>query len=304
MPTITDNSFTRDSNNMRCERLSSIQSSFSDVQSLISAPASIVTWAEDCYDVFMGLWSQSDLESNVGEGATLDANLKAAAMAQAYQNARNLALSIYKEEPVRLRDFGFDLPYPLAKNDKIARVKKVLETHSLHVAAGITNLIPENIITKLTNAKNDYETALSAQENQQNKARYANFQLSNKFSTDNSVLFLLKSWWISFMGKNDVRISMIGMVNPNTSGGRGHRVNPPEDLNFDDSTKTVRWTPVSKATSYKLEISSDGNIFKGVYSGADNFFIFKTALSGKLYLRCKGRNLNGYGEYSSVLEVG
>jgi hypothetical protein len=52
MSVIFDNSFTKDSNATRTARLLTIQSNFATIQPELAAPASIATWAEDCYDVY------------------------------------------------------------------------------------------------------------------------------------------------------------------------------------------------------------------------------------------------------------
>jgi len=142
MPTIVDNNFTVDSHAMRAERLNAIQTEFDAIQAELAAPAAIATWAEDCYDAYMEIWSNSGTESYEQEGATLDAFNKGNLMEEEYQNARNLALTLYDDDETKLKEFGFHLVYPTDRQNQIARVESVLDTHAKHVTAGITHVLP------------------------------------------------------------------------------------------------------------------------------------------------------------------
>ncbi len=59
-----------DPNGIRVERLIAIQSNFDSVQPDLQAPANIVTWAEDCYDVYSNLLAVSGLEMSESDTAT------------------------------------------------------------------------------------------------------------------------------------------------------------------------------------------------------------------------------------------
>lgn len=78
---------------------------------------------------------------------------------------------------------------------------------------------------------------------------------------------------------------------------------PPENFNYDASTRKVSWSSVLNSTSYLLQSSIDSKTFKKIYSGSDNYFVFESSNFMKIYLRCCARNSNGYGPFSQILEV-
>jgi hypothetical protein len=95
----------------------------------------------------------------------LDFNNKLALMEEEYQNVRVLAYSIYEDLPDYFKDYGFETAFPDKRDDKFIRVNDVLKTYSRHVAAAITPLLPSAVLTRLTNAKNDFQAALDNQDN-------------------------------------------------------------------------------------------------------------------------------------------
>ncbi len=228
MPIIKNNNVTHDTFNERAERLSAIQGNLTSIQSELQAPAYIITWAENCYDLFMDLHALSGYHRGRNEGNTLNVNNKARVMEVEYQNVKTLALSIYRDDRVNLKDFGFDEPYPIRTNEKVPRINKVLQANERHIAAGVTNLLPDSLITRLMDAKNDFEAALLERDNNKTESEHTLAELKKRFDDDTAILQELRAWWYIKMGKNDARITMLEMVNP-ASGGRKRKKKIPKE---------------------------------------------------------------------------
>ena len=159
MPIIVNNNFANDTYNVRSERLAAIQGNFASMQPELNAPDYIETWAESCYDNFAQAWELSGVEDDQSQSATLDFNNKLDLMEEEYQNAKLLGTTIYRNNAKFLKDFGFDTKFPDLRGEKINKARKVLVTHQEHVDAGISPLIPQAVIDRLTDAVEDAEAA-------------------------------------------------------------------------------------------------------------------------------------------------
>ena len=303
MPIVVDNNFKRDTYGIRAERLNAIQGNLASFQPVINAQPPIVTWSTDCYDVFTQMVAVAGVEMNESEGASLNVQMKSEIMEEEYQNAKILANSIYRDEPVRLKEFGFDSAFPDHRNDKIARVKKVLETAERHDANSIPTLLPATIITRLTNAKLAYEAALQVQDKERSDAKYAVSELSKQFEKDTKILQDLRSWTYAMIGKQDPRMGLIGMVNPGTGGNSGPVPAAPTNLSVDIATMVFSWDPILEGdvSSYILQSSIAGIEWQTIYSGTDNFVTYVPPEAGLKMYRALGRNQNGIGVASSVI---
>jgi len=219
MPIIRNNNFSKDSYGARAERLNGIQGSFANIQPELQAPAHIAEWAVDCYDVYMHLWASSGGDRNSIRGRTMDSVQKCALMEKEYQNLRTLAGTIYRDYPVFYKDFGFATVFPKSKNNKIAHVEILLETHARLIAEGLTRFLPELFINRLIAAKEAYTAALLTQVSYKFTARHSKAEFDGLFARDTAILQEIRGWWYVTLGKNDERITMLEMVNPD-SGGR------------------------------------------------------------------------------------
>jgi hypothetical protein len=214
MDVIRNNNFTDDTYGTRVERLIAIEGNFASVQPFLQAPAHIADWAVDCQTVFSDVLATSGVEINFGESSTMTVVAKESILTEEYQKTRYLAYSIYKDLPDYFKDYGFDLAFPLRKVEKLNRVDNVLKTYARHSADGVTPLLPDLIISRLTDARNNYELAMNDQSEQKSIARHAVTLTSARFDSDTKMLIELKAWWYAMMGKSDPRITIIGMVNP------------------------------------------------------------------------------------------
>lgn len=305
MPIITDNSFSRDSYSTRAERLIAIQSNFDSVQPDLNAPANIVAWAEDCHDVFSALWAEANAEEGESKGATLDSQEKGAAMDDAYQRAKTIAETLYRDDEKNFDEFKFDLPYPIKRNDRVARVDTVLNAHAHHIEKGITHLIPANIISQLEDTRADFVESIGEQDAERSDAYVATANLQERFKDDTRLLQDLRNWWYTMMGKNDPRITLIGMVNPDVGGGGGSDTPvpaAPTNLVYNPAVPNFTWDPVAGATSYEFQHKTDAATeWNIIYTGPDTTLLHADPV-GDYVARVRGRNDGGFGEFSTELE--
>ena len=300
MPIVVDNNFGKDSYNIRAERLNAIQGNLETFQPVLNAPPAIITWAEDCYDIFTQKLTDAGVEMNESEGASLDVETKAALMEEEYQNAKILANSIYREDPVNLKDFGFDSAFPDRRNDKIARVNKVLEVHTRHETALLTTLLPDAIITRLTDAKTAYEAALQVQDKERTDARHAVAELSKHFENDTKKLQDLRAWAYAMLGKQDPRMGLIGMVNPGTGGG-GNVPAAPTNLQYDQITGRISWESTPEATSFKVMVAFESEEFLEIYSDVETETYYIPPSSPSTFIiHVFARSAAGYGDFATL----
>ena len=85
------------------------------------------------------------------------------------------------------------------------------------------------------------------------------------------------------------------------TGSTPGTLEPPTGISFTLANMTIRWSPVTNATSYATEISDDdGANYTEIYAGTDNQFIFDGAYEGNLKLRVRARNAGGFSDYSDT----
>ena len=79
---------------------------------------------------------------------------------------------------------------------------------------------------------------------------------------------------------------------------------PPVMIGYRPGDFVISWGAVENATSYELEYSPDGSAWIVAYTGSDDAVQYIPAVEGWAYFRCRARNSNGYGEFSTVLKAG
>jgi len=304
MPVIQNNDFANDTHGSRAERLNAIQGNFASIQPDLQAPANIADWADDCYDVYSQILANSGVEASESEGATLDATLKGDLMEEEYQNARTLGIALYVDNPVKLKDFNFETVFPDSRNNKIARVDQVLETNTRHIADGISPVLPTTIIDRLTDAKDDYVAALKVQDKERADAREAVADLKERFDSDTKMLQKLRAWFYAMLGKQDPRIDLVGMVNPQSGGGGTPTPVPaaPTNLVYHPEVPSITWDPVVGATSYEVQHKTDSATeWNIIYTGTDTNLLHGDPV-GDYVARVRSRNSGGFSDFSNELE--
>ncbi|MDT3738662.1 MAG: fibronectin type III domain-containing protein [Candidatus Kapabacteria bacterium] len=302
MPVVVNNNFAQDTYGMRTERLIAIQGNFTMIQPALQSPAHIATWAEDCFDVYSNLLALSGLEMNESEGATAIVAEKVDALEEAYQNVKFIGTSIYTDMPNILKEYEFETAFPQSRDDMFRRVDTVILAFNEHTTEGVTPLIPQTLITGLTVAREELKTAIDTQDKERFDARHAVTVASERFVEDTKKLKQLKSWTFVMLGKQDDRVNLIGMVNPDTGGNSGPVPAAPTNLTVDISTMVFSWDPVEgNITSYQLMASVAGVEWIEIYSGSDNFVHFIPTSENYHQYKIRGRNENGFGNYSLLL---
>ena len=301
MPVVVDNVFSRDTYGMRSERLIAIQSNFASIQPELSAPAEVATWSDDCYNVYSNLLALSELETNESEGLTVVVAEKEAALDEMYQYVKGMGLTIYKDMPKLIQDYGFEFQYPIRRSEKLKFADKVIQCYDRNVIDLVTPLIPALMITRLQNARDEFYTALGNQDKERSDARHAVAVLSEQFERDTQKLNELKLWSFAMLGKDEPRMGLIGMVNPGT-GSSGAVPVAPTNLTVDLATMVFSWDAVAvNISSYILQTSIAGEDWETIYSGTDNFVKYVPPTFGLKMYRVLGHNSNGIGVASAIM---
>ena len=305
MPVVVNNNFSQDTYGMRTERLIAIQENFDSVQPDLQAPAHIVAWAEDCYDVYSNLLAVSGLEMSESETATAIVAESVAALESAYQNVRYIGTSIYADNMKIQNEYSFNEEFPASRDDMFRRVDKVALAYDKHTDEGLTPLIPANLISRLATAASDLREALGNQDKERFEARRAVTDVSERFVADSKILNELKSWAYVMFGKNDDRLTLIGMVNPQSGGGGGSTTPvpaAPTNLVYNPAVPSITWDPVAGATSYEVQHKTDAATeWNIIYTGTDTNLLHADP-DGDYVARVRGRSDGGFGEFSTELE--
>ncbi len=306
MSVFFDNVFSRDNNATRTARLLTIQQNLASIQSELNAPAHIVTWAATCYDAYINLTAQAGLEANQVEGATAVLLEKEALLDDEYQNVKFIASTIYKDLPDYLKDYGFDLPYPIKRHDKEKRIEEVLKAYQLHDSNSVTPILPEALMDRLQDAFDDFKDAAGVQFLEQSEARHAYTQAQNRYVSDTKMLNELKGWWYAMLGKKDGRIVLIGMVNPDYSGS-GSTPTPtptlpaPSYISYNSDTYYFTWGAVPNAESYEFQYREESNpTWLSLNAGIATNFLHADP-PGDYIARVRGIAGTTMGEWSSEL---
>ena len=300
MATILNNNFTNDSYGLRLERLATIQSNLGTIQPELGAPAEIVTWAATCFDNFSNLITQKDAEMSESDAATLQSTEKGRILEEEFQNCRTFYTTFLKSQPFRLQELKLDVEFPTERQMKIKKAEHILEIDERQTGEGVTPNLPAGLKARLINAIEEYRVALNAQDVESEQASYAVLKVNQAFETDTEMLQKLRSWWYIILGKRDPRISIIGMVNPETGGRPSKKLNAPTNLVFNYSSKTLWWDAVENATSYQLQWF-DGTDFVEIYSGSDDHYEY-TPPDGLNKFKVRARNDAGYSPWSDELQ--
>ena len=262
MPVVVNNNFSQDTYGMRTERLIAIQENFDSVQPDLQAPAHIVAWAEDCYDVYSNLLAVSGLEMSESETATAVVAESVAALESAYQNVRYIGTSIYADNMKIQNEYSFNEEFPASRDDMFRRVDKVALAYDKHTDEGLTPLIPANLISRLATAASDLREALGNQDKERFEARRAVTDVSERFVADSKILNELKSWTYVMFGKNDDRLTLIGIVNPQSGGGGGTptpTLVAPSYISYNSDTYYFTWGAVPNAESYEFQYREESS---------------------------------------------
>lgn len=303
MPVILDNNFAKDTYGVRTERLIAIQGNFASIQPELQAPAHIESWAEDCFDVYSNLLAVSGLEMGESETATAIVAEKVDALMEAYQNVRYIGTSIYLNNQNIVNEYGFNEAFPEKRDDMFRRIDKVLLAYSKHTTEGLTPLIPSTLITRLTLVRDEMQTAIANQDKERFEARRAVTDASERFVSDTKYLIELKSWAYVMFGKQDDRLTLIGMVNPQSGSGSTPVPVPPAPTNliYHSEVPSITWDPVVGATSYEVQHKTDAATeWNIIYTGTDTNLLHADP-PGEYNVRIRARNDGGFGEFSAIL---
>ncbi|OGU58328.1 MAG: hypothetical protein A2X64_09930 [Ignavibacteria bacterium GWF2_33_9] len=77
----------------------------------------------------------------------------------------------------------------------------------------------------------------------------------------------------------------------------------PSNFNWSVNTYLFTWDSVVNATSYQIEMSTNGIDWSELWTGAETSFNYHPETSGTFYFRCRARNSGGYGPYCNSIEV-
>jgi hypothetical protein len=301
MDIILDNNFSGDSLGRRAVRLQAMQANFAGLQPILNMPAVYTTWAADCHDVFMDLWTSSDAERGEKEGAYAELRTEIEDLTTLYADIRLVIIARYQDDPDNLKDYELDRAFPNARKGKVERVRNIVKISKKHEAEGDPNALPQSMIDSLNNACDAVEAGYDTALLEKVDAREATDNLWNRFDSDTEKLREIYSWTRVIIGRYDLRFELLGMVPSKKRTGGQPGV--PQNLAYDMGSGQFSWDAVDTATSYQLAYRAIGsNDWEEAYKGADTSVTFDPG-NGEWEFRVRARNEHGYGDWSVLIAV-
>lgn len=305
-----DNSFVSDTIAIRLARLQSIQSNHTNVETWCgTVPNDISQWMAVCYTEYSSIVGSAEVENLGAQAATALLREKRTALRKELLTAKQYIQSFFASDDVHRKAYGLENEMP-SKADELRTVAgTVLQVHADHVTANITHRMPDALATRLQTAHTDLTDAQDTHSKENAEKRQARAAEQDRFDSDTRMLRKLLALWHAAIGDTDERIAFIGMVNVQTGGNSGQPGAPV--LTFNNDAKTLTITPDAnrpEATSYNVQYrttvpNADWNDFT---TGATTTVPLtdERITTGTAYqFRARARNANGYGEWSSTINV-
>lgn len=319
MTSLKHNSFTKDSQKQRLERLRIIEEQYQ--QSIVLMPGiheEVALWMRTCYSEYNAMVHNNSKSSSESSSLTVLRKQHHATLRSALLLAKEQIHSGYAHDEVRKRSFALKGKLPTNKDALMRLGKEVLRLSELHKEEGITHHISDALSQRLDSAIAQMQTALELSTESASAKKSSFGEEQSRFESDTRMLKRLLGDWHADVGYNDASILSIGMVNSKKGGNSGQPGSP--ELILEPEQSLLRLLPNSKRpapTSYALEYRllnstaapttnmSDEN-WQEFYTGNASqlpYPLLPLRSGARYQLRARARNANGYGNWSAVVEV-
>lgn len=252
-----NNSFTKDSINVRLYRLMRLQNNIALYSAELGLSQSLVTWANSCYTNF----SQAVTDARVADGEAKDSTIllhdKFAVATVHYQKAKELIIALLKQSndsKFLYASYGVNKTTPISYNGLVEAVETFAETNARLVAAGDPRVISQVVVQNMVAAKNNLLAEMEKAGIKQRKSTVA-YQTQHSLEQKDTpnLRFILKTA-VLIWGNNDPRLRDIGFV-PKSQIWTPMDGGLPEPANFAyvPASVSFTWDTVQKATAYRIE---------------------------------------------------
>jgi len=274
MAQLKNNDLTKESIENRLYRLLRMQNNIDTHAAELGITGPVLSWGQNCYDVFSGAITASTVEAGESKDATIIVREKFAEAKDYYQKAKDILIAYldqYKPDEILLASYRVDRPTPRKYLDLTEAIDVFEETHNRLVAAGDDRVIAQAIIDELVARGNDFKTELDNAGIEQRESDVAYQEQHTIFNADTEKLRLVLSLACMIWGDDDPKLKDLGFVPSSevwTPGGGGEQLptpGPPENLQIEimpDGKIKFFWdsplTGVPEYCNFYLEIVDTG----------------------------------------------
>lgn len=226
-----------------------------------------------------------------------------AALGERYQILKDILMSRYQDDNESLKVYGITPVTPRTHSERIDASENLIEGNQRMTTLTDPLALPSAMITSLsdlvTEAKEKFYTAGI----ERRESEVATAALISLYDADSKKLRALYNWVIAHWGKYDPRLIDLGFVTANDNTG-GTKPPIPINLAYNSSSHLLTWDNVEEATSYQLvsKLTGSTNEWEELYTGDLPECVF-TQASGDWSFKVRSRNSNGYGDWSTILDV-
>lgn len=300
---IENNSFSGDTYNVRSTRLNQLQGNIDTYSTELQIPADLLTWAQSSHDNWTAAWSESDIEQGEKKLAYQESSEAFADLSERYQTLKDLLIVRYGQENKAIALYGLQgqTPREIGQLEHSAQV--MIDANTQQLAAGDTNALPQTMMDNLQTLVDTAETKHRAAKTEAMEADRETDTLVALYNTDANNLRLIYNWIVAFWGKKNPQLLALGFALPKERGSN-NRPAVPTGLAYDLATTTASWNAVADATSYQLAYrATDGEEeWQVAFEGQETSVAFNPG-SGDWMFRVRARNVHGFGEFSSPIDV-
>jgi hypothetical protein len=309
---LTDNSFTRDDDDTRRERLVLFSANIGDYSVEFGLTPARLALAEGALDAWDTAVSDATRESGETHEATEELKKAFDEAKEYYVAAKDHLLAIIYEisKPDRVIDaYGFNKDTPRTYDGLCSALITWVNTHAKMVAALDPRVVNATVIATLTAHQVNLDTLKRGRAKEKDDEVDAWAAKSSLFDAHSKLLDFIFTDACLTWGKDDSNLRLLGFVPSSEIWTPGGGVNPeigiPEDLASEIIGADVRvfWHAVVGADEYQLSHTMHPPLFLQLYEGAETEFLHVSPDAGTHYYKVRTKVGDTYGEWSEQIEV-
>jgi len=306
------NSFSRDTEGERTERLIAFSGNIGDVAVELGLPADKLAASEGALDVWEDVLSASTREAGEAQEATEELNKVIKAAYDYYVGAKAHLMAVINE--IEYPDkiiiaYGFDDDAPTDCKGLRNALKVWIDEHAVLAGEGDPRIVNDTIIAKLTEHYDKLEAFFRLRLKEKDEAIRATETKRAVYTQHSKLLSFVHSLACLTWGDDDSRLRLIGMV-PSSEvhtpgGGASPGIGVPENLTavFGEEDVRITWDAVEGADGYYLSHTQFPPLFLRLYEGEATEFLHEMPDNGTHYYRVRAKVGDESGEYCDAVSV-
>ena len=303
---IYDNSFTRDTNTVRSERLTALAANVASIAAELELPAALITQAEGAANAFNA--AEQLTTARAGQSTIAVNNVRNAItpLKNKYIAAKNFLLDLIQDEPLVNDGYAIEcgIKDNVAANYEEFRdqINKLLDAQARFAADSVPYLLPTSVLAEIQTLRTEMLTTLSVLASAKTAKLNAKRAERALFTAHTKMLNEIRNRALFTWIKDDPNFYLLGMAPEEFATGGGQPDTP--EASYILADQRFRWGAVANATSYEVETSTDSGATTddiNVPSGATEVEILQTGQT--ILARVRSRNANGVSSWGTWITI-